>query len=346
MNVSHFQQTPTPDRLDQLANLHAPFSIIRFMNWQQTNLTHWGNQTTFHNWEDLPSDEDDWMYKGGAWDSFKGVPISFCINYANKINCRPWINIPHTATDTLIQEISDLAITQSKRKPIIEFSNEVWNAQFGQHEHAVKMGREAGLGAHRLESAWHWHAHQTRFIKEFVTTNADVVIGAQFFRPEVAQSQLRACGDIVDALAVAPYLGRKQRHEGRTNEAIGLELHTEIDTEIVPLFDQYTSMCDQYGIELYAYEGGLHHMGQSAEERPLWAEFNRSSDAADVTARLWMEWQISGGSIACPYSIATVYKNYWNDQYQNTFFGHCEITQDSIEILPKYAAALDVLELD
>lgn len=347
MNVSHFPQTPHPEQLEQIKTLLAPFPVVRFMNWQQINHFTWAKRPPVCEWHDLPSEDEDWGYKTGSWQDFPGVPLSVMVNLANEIGSRPWFNIPHAAHDDCIRHMLAYIVNNSDQKPIIEYSNEVWNGMFQQHGDVKKMGADANITSKEWEMGLLYQAKQTRMIAEFVQDSAETVISGQFFNPNIASILLDACSDVVDAFAVAPYIGRLQRATTNRQVDLATELKTEIDDDVIPLILQYKALCDAHGVELYAYEGGLHQVARNDSdeatfetEKSRLVDFNRSEAANEVTAYLWHLWRELGGSIACPYSLNTIYYNAWNSELSNTFFGHCEVEGREITPLPKYEGAL------
>lgn len=118
-------------------NLLAKFSVIRFMDFAQTN------GTTEVNWSDrrLPN------YASQAAAGPKGgVAWEYAIQLCNETGKDMWINIPVLASDDYITQLATLLKNGSTvggvtydgldagRKVYIEFSNEVWNTSFDQWE--------------------------------------------------------------------------------------------------------------------------------------------------------------------------------------------------------------------
>ena len=364
MNLSHYPQTPLADYENTLVHLLRPFPVVRFMNWQQINRHSADERLLICECEDLPSHEQDWEYRGGAWSEFCGVPIERMVRLANLVDAQPWVCVPIAASDALIAHIVEHTVEYANRKPIIEFANEIWNQAFWQHQLAAESGMRLGLAEDAVGAALAWQAQRTRVIREVAGDSAEVVIAAQFFNPTVANTLLNYAGAHVDALAVAPYIGRNQSslHKGipRDLADIHQEIRDEIDTDVAQLVQRYHEFCEQHEVKLYAYEGGLHQVarnwdhvkqttlskGDFAQSKQTFLNYNRSLFAADNISHLWQVWCKNGGSTFCPYSLATAYKNVWNGDTQNQFFGHCEIVGKQIRILPKYRAVRDVVMRD
>ncbi len=323
------------------------FPVVRFMNWQQTNYMANHDRPVIQEWEDLPKVGDDWEYKGGPWGSFRGMPLDLILDYANEIDVQPWLNIPHAASDDLITQMVTHIIERSNKRPILEYSNEVWNGIFTQREYAAEQGLALGLSGKAWEAPLLYQAVRTRLIKEVAGDAADVVISGQFFNPGLADSLLKAAEGHIDAFAIAPYIGRNQRawdtdlETTRSQDELFLELDDEIQGEMTALFEEYVAKTDRYGIELYAYEGGLHQSArnesadQFLRERETFLAFNRSDDARIVTDSLWIQWLISGGTVACPYSLCSVYEHKHNGHLEAHWFGHSELYGNEIRVWPK-----------
>ena len=345
MNVSHFPLTPYPDQMERIEQLLSPFPVVRFMNWQQTNYSGDTVRPMIQNWDDLPKPEDDWGYHGGPWEQFRGVPLQVIIDFANKLGVRPWICIPHAASEDLMREIIAFVVSNAKHRPIFEYSNELWNTLFFQHKYATKCGLKKGLADEEWEAASVWQARCTDHIVDLATPYADTVVAGQFFNYDMVAFLLKQCLNQMNALAVAPYIGRKLRGVNNTLEELHLQLVNELQSEIIPLVQKYRALCDQYQIDLYAYEGGLHLVARNDStpeafeaEKQLFAEYNRSEFASELTEMLWGGWRAAGGTVACPYSLSTIYENRWTKQMDNSFFGHCELNGREIKLLPKYEA--------
>lgn len=361
MNVSHYPQTTSADLLAQLRALITPFGVLRLMNWQQTNHFSWSNRPMVLEWDDLPQPDSDWAYRGGPWETFEGVPLAVMIQFANEMGVRPWLCVPHGASEGLLEKMVQFIIAESQHRPILEYANEIWNDAFAQRRYAIEKGKHARPQLSEGEAALKWQAERTRLIAQVAQGQADVVVSAQFFHHEVANHLLALCGDVVQALAVAPYLGRLQRgvtQEGDIRPVSELydEIHAELMNEIAPRITAYRQLCAHHHVNLWAYEGGLHQVARQPKtgdetrdnlifsaEKQAFADFNRSEYGGAVTASLWQWWQAQGGQLACPYSIATIYTNKWDGSLNNSFFGHCEISEQTILPLPKYHAARTVL---
>lgn len=323
MNLSHYQSTATDAMQDRLAELIQPFPVLRFMNWQRIN------GSTASAVSDLPIGISGEV---GAWANFSGVPIRDCIALANRCGSRPWLCIPHLASQEMIRWIIGTVLEQAIHRPIFEFSNELWNDFFPQKSQIAPSG-----GAD-------YQIERTRFIKEVAGASSDVVLSGQFWRPEFVVELAERIDDPSILIGVAPYVGGKIRSaDCGTADQIGAALRTQIGAARIVM----TTLVSAIGrCRLVAYEGGLHLVARAdggAGERRIFRDYNRSADAGEITAALWESWIELGGGIACPYSAATAYGNFWTGEAGSDFFGHCEVIRDDIVPLPKYAAAKRLL---
>ena len=101
-----------------------PFSVIRFMDWQRIN----GSNVT--SWSDRPRAD---YYTQGTDD---GAAIEYMIDLCNELGADPWFCMPHQANDRYVEKFAEL-VKNRLRKDLnvyVEWSNEIWNSQFPQHD--------------------------------------------------------------------------------------------------------------------------------------------------------------------------------------------------------------------
>ncbi len=105
---------------------------LRFMDWMRTNDS---QQST---WAERPQVDDY------SWGTSDGVPLEIMVELANQTGTDPWFNIPHLATEGYIRNF--VAYVRDHLDPDLkahfEYSNEVWNWQFGQAQWADEQGRD------------------------------------------------------------------------------------------------------------------------------------------------------------------------------------------------------------
>ncbi|WP_157970861.1 hypothetical protein [Pseudogemmobacter bohemicus] len=105
---------------DFLARLQG-IGLLRFMDWLQTN------NSPLVTPEDRPKPDDY------TWTR-RGVPIEVVVQLANRLEADPWITLPHMGSDALFGEMAQVVARDLApgRVAWVEYSNEVWNWQFGQ----------------------------------------------------------------------------------------------------------------------------------------------------------------------------------------------------------------------
>lgn len=109
---------------------------VRFMDWTKTN---WSEQV---DWADRPKPEDYTWTRVGA-------PVEVMVALANQLGVDPWFCMPHMATDDYLRNFARYVrdALDPRLKAYVEYSNEVWNWQFGQTEWALGQAR-ARWGSH------------------------------------------------------------------------------------------------------------------------------------------------------------------------------------------------------
>lgn len=129
-------ETFNPDFLGKLSNV----SMVRFMDWMATN------DSTIGSFRDTPSpDRATFAHVNGfTGERALGVPLETVVELANRAGVDPWINIPHDADDALIRKMAEYVHDNldPRLKAHIEFSNELWNFQFGQATYALEEGEQ------------------------------------------------------------------------------------------------------------------------------------------------------------------------------------------------------------
>ena len=113
--------------------------VLRFMDWQLTNDS---PQAEFN---DMPTEDYyTWGLLNTRADSNTGVPLSVMVELANQVGADPWFNIPHQATDDYIRQYAEFVRDHldPNLTAYFEYSNEVWNGTFDQHQWAHDMGLE------------------------------------------------------------------------------------------------------------------------------------------------------------------------------------------------------------
>ena len=145
-----------PDRIFHPKFLQSTsnYSVLRFMDWMRTN------DSTIRTWSERPK------VTHATWNR-RGVPVEVMMSLATRLRAEPWVNIPHLADDDYVRRFATLVrdTLPEEFRVWLEYSNEVWNSQFDQHEEVARC--PAGR-ARRLNSGPHSFAKRseaTRFSK-------------------------------------------------------------------------------------------------------------------------------------------------------------------------------------
>lgn len=118
----------------------APFAVLRFMDWQQTNrervLPDDEEPAIVRTFDQLPTRED------ARW---RPAPIDVMVDLANLLDADPWFNMPTLADDDLVRRFAQRVAErlEPERRVYVEVSNEVWNDIFDQHQWFNAQGCQA-----------------------------------------------------------------------------------------------------------------------------------------------------------------------------------------------------------
>ncbi len=207
-----------PDFLARLQGVR----LLRFMDWLQTN------DSPLVSPAERPRPEDY------TWTR-RGVPIEIVVALANRLEADPWITVPHMASDALVRDWAQVVARglAPGRVAWVEYSNEVWNWQFGQARWADEQGRKiwgegAWLAFYAQRSAevmaiWSQEiGAKERLVRVLSTQTGWPGLEAHIMTP----SQPRAGGwpapaESFDAWAVTGYFSGALGHEDRMETVKG-----------------------------------------------------------------------------------------------------------------------------
>lgn len=280
------------------------FTTLRYLDWQHVN---------YRMDRPMPSPDDDWHYSGQPWREWCGVPIEVCTAHAHARGAQPWLHIHHQVTALGLWDIyKRLQPYRAGAKPILEFSNEVWNANFPQYHDCVKYGYQQHLADDDFRAAMSYLAAMTIKMRGVWRDEALIVLSGQCRNPWVMEWLMQQW-DVarkVDAIAIAPYF--RHAHE---------------IPELVEFVKRHRDIADAYGVELWTYEAGQEMRGAVA------AEANRSKEMG-----AWYEQLIDGIAPYCDRIVLYNAASY----YRNDAWGLCEwIDGGGIRSTPKHRAIAD-----
>ena len=270
------------------------FESLRFMDWQSTNF----------------SEQKEWSNRAKPTDATfadgKGVPVEWMVELANRTSVDPWFNMPHRATDEYVRKFARYVKENlnSELDAYVEYSNEIWNGQFGQRGYVEQKGRQlSGIGD---TPAWvAYHAQRSSEIGEIWDNEfgdqkerSIGVLGSQASDTRISQMALdfvKREGESlseagIDRLAVAPYFGGAlgsgannstlaawtKEADGGLNKVFqelnegGLLAHSAVGGVMYHAgkeIERNVAIAKQAGVELLAYEGGQHILPYGGNER-------------------------------------------------------------------------------
>ena len=284
------------------------FSVIRFLDWQQTN----GNRG------------GDWSRRTGATDSSQiakeGVAIENMIALANEARVDPWFLMPYNADNSYIENFARLVHDRiaPERTVYVELGNEVWNDMF----EAAEQAREEGL-KFRLDpdgdptkAQMRRYAQKSRNALQIWTRIfADRprklvrVVSSLNVYPDLAKMILEYedTARYVDALATAPYIHLDL--DGRDADDVDWvfsRLGAAVD-ETIGWAAQNRAIAASYGKRFITYEGGQHLVTTNME---LAYRVQRDPRMAAVYDRYLTGWKSRVGDLLMLYASTTPISEY------------------------------------
>jgi hypothetical protein len=267
-----------PDLLDEL----APYRVLRFMDWNETNAP--STAQASHTTRTLKTDPQD-----------QSVALEWQVDLCNRLDTDCWFNFHHSSTEEDWILTARLLKTELKRslRIYIEWSNETWNLAFPQNEYATDLARRNGLRGTDLAASGTVFA-SSRLFETFDREFADEpyrlikVLAGQAAWDGVCLQHLRALSDPdinphrvkPDVYAIAPYLYAESTNALR--EAIADSSNGILDN---------AKCAKRMGVPLISYESGTdsYSLGQDCprvqqdrEMRRLYSDFLDALAAAGV----------------------------------------------------------------
>lgn len=291
------------------------FTVIRFMDWMHTN------DSKIKTWDDRPKLED------ATWTGDGGIPLEVMIDFANRVDADPWFCMPHLADDEYVRQFAAMVKEklESERKVYVEYSNEVWNGQFGQQKYAGDEGLKLKLSDSHWGSGWHFYARRSVQMFDlwhdvWADDKARVVrvLASQAGNVYVAEQILsfQDAGRKADALSIAPYFGMNvgptskpdvATVEGWTVDQVLDHLQTTALPESIDWMAKHKALADRFGLTLNCYEAGQHAVGIQGGENhetitKLLHAANRHPRMGELYTRYFDAWKEAGGDVMCVFS--------------------------------------------
>ena len=307
------------------------FSTLRFMDWHSTNNNSdslWANRTR-------PSSITQATDHGIAWE--------YVLELANVLQKDVWINIPHRANDEYVTELAQLFKTQLNPaiKIYTEYSNEVWNWQFGQAQWNLAQAKAEGAanGAVNFDNAndqftWHYRriANRGKQISDIfrgvfgnaqMMTRVRPIYAVQVAYFDVGQRGLEFIKNYYGApnqyfygVAGAPYFNTATADQ--TNTASKQDILNSLNADINAIFtglsnslEQYKTAATYYNLHFVCYEGGPDTFGPNNIEAKLQA--SRDPQMKQLCIYYLNKWYAYGaGELFCWFTAGA---GDWNSQY-------------------------------
>lgn len=278
----------------------ARFGVIRHMDWLMTN-----DSTLVDSAPSPAGGQEKWGFKGGPWSNFKGVPYEVCIDLANKYKATSWINIPHMATDRLVNEIAWRCkqVLRPDQELIVEYSNECWNPIFKQYQYCVDKSNQDAAPKWALPYM-EYHVRRTRQVSKIfkkVIPNTTIVLATQAYNTAASNQLFQFDLSGIDAIAIAPYIMRQAQHKVVKNWK-DYESYLEEDycKRYIPTVDHWVTKCKEHGFPLYGYEFNYHVVGDGFDTAK---NIVNSKIAAEYLNKCVRHWYKSGADVLCFYSF-------------------------------------------
>lgn len=132
-----------------------PFGVIRFMDWQHTNLKQTTEANPSYDWADRTTPNHF------TQDTRHGVSLEYMIKLCNELGADAWFCMPHEASDDFVRGFAEtvrygdpaknIPKLNSGLKVYVEWSNEVWNTQFPQSKWVNEQS-----GENIFSDKWFW----------------------------------------------------------------------------------------------------------------------------------------------------------------------------------------------
>ena len=325
----------------------ARFKTLRFMDWLRTN-----NNDRVTSWATRVSPIRT------HYASAAGVPWEHIVALANQTGKDIWINIPVKADDDYVVQLARLL--RSSLNPdtriFIEYSNELWNAQFWQFNTNIELATAEVLSnpnsplaydGSKDKNKWGYRRIAKR-LKEisdiFRSIYGDAammntvrpVFASQVVQPYVTELGLKFIEAVYGppanyfyALAGAPYfnLGDRQKVEDLTPDQVLQAMDRSVnELSSVNLFEKNLALATWYGLPFMAYEGGADTFGTGSIESKKAGSLDPRLET--ICTRYLNTWFENGGNL---FMWFTAGAGNWDTQY-----GTWELTTDlSIKDTPK-----------
>jgi hypothetical protein len=282
-----------------------PFKSIRFMDWVSTN------NSPVTRWQDRAQ-------PNAMIQTSIGVAWEYVIDLANTTHRDVWINVPDQASDEYVEKLATLFrdTLDPSLKIRFEYSNEVWNAIFQQFHRTLKKAKENdqltakddfgrlaqqyGLRAAQVSQIFQtvFASQANRLIPVFGSQNSNV------YWADMGLSQVKkSMGDpnkFFKELAIAPYVGNDLGTApigGWDLDSLFANLEEFNRVKLAGWIGDADKEAKKWGLNLAAYEGGQHVVGNFNLPDALKMAANNDPRMYTLYHHMFEVWKQNGGGM-------------------------------------------------
>ena len=331
-----------PDFLERWKGVAA----LRFMDWMDTN------DSAMVSWTERPTARH-------ATYAERGVDVETMVRLANELDAEPWFCMPHLADDDYVRNFARIVSEQLNPhlRAWVEFSNEVWNAQFRQHHDAARRGAQLGIDGQSWLVAWRYTGYRSKQIfdiweSEFGGTDRLVrVLGSQAPVTFISEQVLgfRDAYKSADVLAIAPYITCivQPSGDGLTTSVVEKwtvdEVLDYVEQRSLPsaikMMEDQMKVAQQHDVKLAAYEAGQHLVGVLGSENnqtinELFMSANAHPRMGDIYRRYYEAWERVGGDLLCAFNSVDSWSKFGS-------WGLMQYADDDPAASPKYRETIE-----
>jgi hypothetical protein len=310
------------------------------MDWGRVN----GSQVV--SWSDRASPN---YYTQGTG---RGVSIEDMIDLSNKLGSDPWFCMPHKANARYVEQFARLV--KSRLRPdlnvYVEWSNEVWNSQFPQHDW-IKSRSDGRSLSKAFNAAWAEEADRDFEVWEDVfgrdSGRVIRVAAGQKGNPWVTEQLTNELNGEFDAVSCSTYFGLSSSELRKLSSRDSAE--SILDRALSNLtrgdrdeYRKHGELARRWSrklgknIPLISYEGGQHYTADGLNPPYARAFLQMQNHPKMYQAYLLnlREWDNAGGSLFTAF-------NFIDKPDKWGAWGQLEFMDQSINKAPKYKALLD-----
>ena len=322
------------------------YKAVRFLNWITGQTARWSHAT----WAERPRLDD------ARW-TVRGAPIEMIAMLANKLGVDCWFVVNHLADDDYNHRAAELLrdSLNPNLKVYLEWSDEVWNANYPVATYSREQGLALGLSTDPNQAAIRFQARRSKQVFQiwssvFPRERLTRVLSGQAGNPWVLTTAItfEDTRQYTDALSIAPYFMVRPPNLAQVAGMTPDQLFAYLQNTALPEARQMTTwhldLARQQSLPLIAYEGGQHlvtagpYAGTAMEQ--LFDDVNRDPRMGPLYTSYLNDWNtLTGGALFMHLgSCAPI------DHTGNARFGTIEYLGQPRSTAPKYDALMRWIE--